>query len=171
MRSTTVAVTRTGRPPNWLFYQLNEEFHFTVDLAATSLNAKHWRYITPAQDALTVDWREAVYLSDCSSPCSGWLNPPYGREIGKWVKKARLSATPKTQIVCLLPARTDTTWWHADVRLADEIRFLKGRLRFSGQPNGAPFPSAIVVFSSHPRMEVWKDYTPSIRFVDYKESG
>jgi len=72
------------------------------------------------------------------------MNPPYGREIGKWVKKA-YEASVEALVVCLLPARTDTAWWH-DFVMKGEIRFLRGRLKFGGCKNSAPFPSAIVIF-------------------------
>lgn len=74
-----------------------------------------------------------------------WMNPPYGDEIGLWVKKAKLSSQDAT-IVCLLPARTDTKWWQDNVPEASLVVFIKGRLKFSNYSNSAPFPSAFVVF-------------------------
>ena len=75
-----------------------------------------------------------------------WLNPPYGRQIGKWVRKAYEEAQkPNTSVVCLLPARTDTAWFH-DYCVKGNITFLRGRLKFGGCRNSAPFPSMIVVF-------------------------
>ncbi len=74
------------------------------------------------------------------------MNPPYGREIGKWVKKAYDSTLAGATVVCLVPARTDTAWWF-DYCAKGEIRFLRGRLKFGGSKNAAPFPSAIIVFS------------------------
>ena len=74
------------------------------------------------------------------------MNPPYGRTIGQWIRKAWESSRNGATVVCLLPARTDTLWWHDCVSRATEIRFLKGRLRFEGAANSAPFPSAVVVF-------------------------
>jgi site-specific DNA-methyltransferase (adenine-specific) len=76
------------------------------------------------------------------------MNPPYGREIGKWVRKAYETAQAGRQavVVCLLPARTDTAWWH-DYAMKGEIRFLRGRLKFGGSKNSAPFPSALVIFN------------------------
>lgn len=73
------------------------------------------------------------------------MNPPYGREIGKWVRKAYESSLGGTTVVCLLPARTDTRWWH-DYCMKGEIRFIRGRLKFGGHKNSAPFPSAVVIF-------------------------
>ena len=78
-----------------------------------------------------------------------WLNPPYGREIGKWVRKAyEESLKPDTTVVCLLPARTDTKWFHDYVLPAGELEFIRGRLKFGGQKNAAPFPSMVVIFTS-----------------------
>jgi site-specific DNA-methyltransferase (adenine-specific) len=74
------------------------------------------------------------------------MNPPYGIEIARWVEKAYESARAGATVVCLLPARTDTRWWHLYVMQADEIRFVKGRLRFVGAKASAPFPSSVVVF-------------------------
>ena len=78
------------------------------------------------------------------------MNPPYaGREIGKWVEKAYQSAQGGATVVCLLPAKTDTPWWH-DYCMQGEIRFIRGRIRFKGQPWNASFPSAIVIFKATP---------------------
>lgn len=74
------------------------------------------------------------------------MNPPYGREVGKWVKKACEESRENAEfVVCLLPARTDTSWWH-DYCLKGEIYFIRGRLKFGSAKNSAPFPSAIVCF-------------------------
>ena len=72
-----------------------------------------------------------------------WMNPPYGREIGAWMKKA---SETKGLVVCLVPARTDTKWWHDYAMKAKEIRFVRGRLHFGDSKNSAPFPSAVVIF-------------------------
>ncbi len=85
-------------------------------------------------DGLALTW-----LGTC------WMNPPYGRKIGQWVRKAYESSLLGATVVCLLPARTDTAWWH-DYVVKGEIRFLRGRLKFGGQKNSAPFPSAVVVY-------------------------
>ena len=74
-----------------------------------------------------------------------WMNPPYGRDIKHWVKKAYESSLTGTTVVCLLPARTDTAWWH-DYCMKGNIEFIRGRLKFGNSKNSAPFPSAIVVF-------------------------
>jgi site-specific DNA-methyltransferase (adenine-specific) len=73
------------------------------------------------------------------------MNPPYGREIGKWMKKAVEEWKRGNTVVCLVPARTDTAWWH-DYAIKGEIRFIRGRLKFGGGKSSAPFPSAIVIF-------------------------
>ena len=160
--------------PQWLFDLLDEEFGFVADLAATPGNAKHERYLSPATDAFQQDWRRFLHAGEVPyeragadlglAPCSGWLNPPYGRDVSRWVYKATLTGDPRTRVVCLLPARTDTTWWHKYVRLASEVRLLKGRLRFSNAEQGAPFPSAIVIFGGAPTASG----EPVFRFVDYR---
>ena len=121
--------------PQDLFDDLDRVYRFEVDVCATPENAKCAVFYTREQDGLAQDWRGTC-----------WMNPPYGREIGKWVSKARLSAEENgATVVCLLPARTDTRWWHEHCSLG-HITFIKGRLKFGGSKNGAPFPSAIVVF-------------------------
>ena len=121
--------------PQKLFDELSEQFDFQTDVCAIPENAKCPTYFTPEMDGLSQDW-----VGVC------WMNPPYGREIGKWVKKARMSSLENgATVVCLLPARTDTAWWH-DNCFAGEITFIRGRLKFGGAKHGAPFPSAIVTF-------------------------
>ena len=124
--------------PQGLFDVLNNEFGFTLDVCATRENAKTYKSFMRPEDGLQENWGRYR--------C--WMNPPYGREIGKWVQKAHESAQAGALVVCLLPSRTDTRWWHDYVMKASEIRFIKGRLKFSGHKNGAPFPSVIVVFQS-----------------------
>lgn len=122
--------------PQWLFDQLNEEFHFTLDVCADSQNAKCARYFTREQDGLSEEWAGTV-----------WCNPPYGRTIGLWVKKvAEFVASGGGLAVMLLPARTDTRWFHDYIYGKAEIRFLRGRLRFGDATENAPFPSMIVIF-------------------------
>ncbi len=127
--------------PQNLFDELNAKHHFTLDVCATAENAKCHHYFSPEVDGLSKDWKDNI--------C--WMNPPYGREIGKWVKKAWESSHIDWQhkgatVVCLLPARTDTAWWH-DYCIKGEITFIRGRLKFGGHKNSAPFPSAIVIFN------------------------
>jgi phage N-6-adenine-methyltransferase len=120
--------------PQNLFDELDAEFGFELDVCATSANAKCRRYFTPADDGLAQAWRGVC-----------WMNPPYGDEIARWVRKALESSLLGATVVCLVPARTDTRWWQ-DVCELGEVRFLRGRLRFNGGRTGAPFPSAVVVF-------------------------
>jgi phage N-6-adenine-methyltransferase len=121
--------------PHDLFDRLNAVFHFTLDPCATAANAKCKRYFTIAEDGLSQDWDgERVFM-----------NPPYGRAVVDWVKKA---SEAKALVVCLLPARTDTKWWHEYVvGRGASVSFLKGRLRFSDSAASAPFPSAIAIFT------------------------
>lgn len=130
----------TSRSSEWttpqdFFEALDQQFHFTLDPCATPQNAKCKRYFTKADDGLAQPWTGRVFM-----------NPPYGRQIGKWVRKAYEESQKNAEIVvCLLPARTDTRWWH-DYCLKGEILFVKGRLKFGDAKNAAPFPSAIVCF-------------------------
>ena len=132
--------------PQELFDELNKEFNFDTDLCASDKNAKCSRYVKKGDGA---------YDNNDSLPYvykSAFMNPPYGRNIGKFVRKAYMLAfrDGKT-IVCLLPARTDTKWWH-NYCMKGEIRFLQGRVKFinpddrTAKPQSAPFPSAIVIF-------------------------
>jgi phage N-6-adenine-methyltransferase len=125
--------------PQDFYDKLNEEFHFTLDVCATPENAKCERYFTKEQDGLAQTW---------DGVC--WMNPPYGREIGKWMKKAYEESQElhgPAVVVCLVPARTDTAWWH-NYAVLGQIRYIKGRLKFGGGKSGAPFPSAVVIFYS-----------------------
>jgi phage N-6-adenine-methyltransferase len=122
--------------PEKLFQSLHSEFSFTVDVCAEPANTKCPQFFSPEQDGLRQDWRGVC-----------WMNPPYGRAIGAWGKKAFQSSRKGATVVCLLPARTDTRWWHDFVLPhAAEVRFLRGRVKFGGQENSAPFPSSLVVF-------------------------
>lgn len=118
------------------FDHLNDEFHFNVDVCATPDNAKCDTYFTKENDGLSQLW----------GGYTCWCNPPYGREIGKWVQKAFLSSKDGSTVVMLLPARTDTKWFHEYIYNQAEIRFIKGRLKFGNSKNSAPFPSMVVVF-------------------------
>lgn len=121
--------------PGSIFDELNKEFCFDLDPCSSHENKKCRRYFTKVEDGLAQDWgRSTVFM-----------NPPYGREIGKWMKKAYESSLNGATVVCLVPSRTDTVWWH-DYALKGEIRFIKGRLKFGKSKNNAPFPSAVVIF-------------------------
>ena len=120
--------------PQDFFNALNAEFGFQVDVCAGLTNAKCPFFFDEAVDGLKMCWRGVC-----------WMNPPYGREMPKWIQKAYESAQEGATVVCLLPARTDTAAWH-DYCMKGEIRFIRGRLKFGGHTNSAPFPSAVVIF-------------------------
>ena len=128
--------------PQLFFDALNAEHHFDVDVCATANNAKCERYYTKEQDGLSQQWKGVC-----------WMNPPYGREIGKWMRKAYESSLYGATVVCLVPARTDTAWWH-DYAMKGEVEFVRGRLKFGGSKSNAPFPSAIVTFWAARDVEV-----------------
>lgn len=121
--------------PEKTYLALHQEFGFTLDPCCTHDNAVCARHFTPEENGLARSWLgETVFM-----------NPPYGREIYRWMEKAYQSSRNGATVVCLVPARTDTKWWH-DFAVHGEVRFLKGRLKFGGCKNNAPFPSAVVVF-------------------------
>jgi len=130
----------TSNTPEWetpqdLFDELNKEFKFTLDVCATKENAKCKKYYTKDDNGLDKDWDGVI-----------WCNPPYGREISAWVEKAYVSLC---KTVMLIPARTDTKYFHNYIynKPNTEIRFIKGRLKFSNSKNSAPFPSMLVIFN------------------------
>lgn len=135
MRSS--ATDDWATPPEF-FAKLDAEFFFDVDVCASNSNAKCPIFFSKEDDGLEQDWAD---YSCC------FMNPPYGREIGKWVKKAAESGT---EVVGLLPARTDTKWFHDYIYGRAEIRFVKGRLKFGGGSNSAPFPSMVVIWNRAP---------------------
>jgi phage N-6-adenine-methyltransferase len=132
--------------PKELFNKYNEQFCFDIDVCATHENALVPEYYTKENDALTQDW-----VGTC------WMNPPYGRQIGLFMKKAYEESLKGATVVCLVPSRTDTRWWH-EYAMKGEIEFIRGRLKFinrtfpSWRPDGnfkispAGFPSAVIVF-------------------------
>tara|TARA_Y100000401_G_scaffold55907_1_gene44278 strand:+ start:19707 stop:20198 length:492 start_codon:yes stop_codon:yes gene_type:complete len=132
------STTNEWATPNDLFEALDDEFGFTLDPCATDDNHKCKKYYTKETNGLIQDWRDEVVF----------MNPPYGRAIGKWVEKAaHETAHQDCTVVCLIPARPDTKYWHNYIfPYASEIRFLKGRVKFGDGAAGAPFPSAIVIF-------------------------
>ena len=120
--------------PQNLFDELNREFGFIIDVCASPKNQKC--PVAFYSGALEIPWIGPA-----------WMNPPYGREIAKWLSKADMEAKRGVTVVCLIPARTDTSWWH-EIVMKYEIRFLRGRLSFTnenGKRGCAPFPSAIIV--------------------------
>lgn len=119
------------------FEILDDEFSFSLDPCCTHESAKTSRHFTEEDDGLSQDWEGSVVF----------MNPPYGRQIGKWIEKAFLEGKKeKTVVVCLIPSRTDTRYWHEFVMRAKEIRLVRGRLKFGDGKGSAPFPSAVVVF-------------------------
>ena len=119
--------------PQEFFDRLNARHDFTLDPCSTHANAKCARHYTAAENGLAHSWQNERV----------WMNPPYGREIGAWMKKAYEESRGSALVVCLVPARTDTAWWH-DYATKGEIVFVRGRLKFGGQKNSAPFPSAVI---------------------------
>lgn len=120
--------------PQNFFDKLNDEFKFTLDVCASKENAKCKNYFTIKEDALKQDWGGVCFM-----------NPPYGRNISKWIEKAYIESQKGAVIVCLIPARTDTKYWH-EFCFKGEVRFIKGRLKFGDGKKDAPFPSAVVIF-------------------------
>lgn len=125
--------------PQDFYDRLNEEFHFTLDPCASPATAKCAKYYTAEDNGLAQDWGgETVFC-----------NPPYGRDIWQWCRKCRDEARkPNTTVVMLVHARTDTRWFHDFVYGFAELRFVRGRLKFGGSKNSAPFPSMIAIFKN-----------------------
>lgn len=113
------------KTPKEVYDKLNQEFQFDFDPCPSN----------PNFNGLTVSWGK-----------SNFVNPPYGREIGKWIKKGFEQWQLGKTVVFLIPSRTDTIWWHSYIMKASEIRFIKGRIKFDGAINSAPFPSCIAIF-------------------------
>lgn len=143
--------------PQELLDVLTQQFPFTLDVCATPENAKCERYFTKDDDGLAQSWQ--------GHTC--WMNPPYSA-IGDWMRKAAEEGQKEeTCVVCLIPSRTDTRYWHEHVMQADEIRFLRGRLKFGNSKNSAPFPSAVVIFRP-PGWRLWGLEAPSVVGWDWK---
>lgn len=131
------STTDLWNTPQAFFDELNAEFHFTLDPCANDDNHKCDKYYTEQQDGLLQDWGGQIVF----------CNPPYGRAIGAWVRKCyEESRKPNTLVVMLIPARTDTSYFHDYIYHKAELRFIRGRLHFNEAPQGAPFPSMVVVF-------------------------
>jgi len=168
------SATDEWETPDDLFQGLHAVFKFTRDVCATAENAKRPKYWTKADDALSKKWRGVCWcnppygepenacpdmnapLDQCKKCCQkrGHHNPKYRPGIGDWVKKAATATAGGATVVMLLPARTDTRWFHQWIWCEAlggpykgvSLRFIRGRLRFGGAKNSAPFPSMIVVF-------------------------
>ena len=120
--------------PHGFFADLDEEFHFTLDVCASQDNAKCARYFTAADDGLTQPWEGVC-----------WMNPPYGRGVERWIRKAYESALQGATVVCLVKSTTETQWWQTYTPHA-EIRYIKGRITFHGAKHRAPFSVCLVIF-------------------------
>ena len=127
--------------PQTFYDALDAEFHFTLDAASTHANAKCPKHFTAAEDGLSRSWSGETV----------WCNPPYGRAIGAWVRKCREEADNGATVVLLIPARTDTAYFHEYILGRAELRWVRGRLKFGNAKNSAPFPSVVAVFT--PRQE------------------
>lgn len=130
-----LSTKRDWETPQAFFEHWDEQYGFTLDAAASAANRKCDAYLDEAIDALSQPWPGVV-----------WCNPPYSHGIGAWVRKGYEEAERGSTVVMLIPARTDTGWWHDYVMRAAEIWLVRGRIRFSGSPINAPFPSCVVVF-------------------------
>jgi site-specific DNA-methyltransferase (adenine-specific) len=144
-------------PPD-VYAALDREFTFRMDAAASPENFKWWAWFGPEhtqeifRDALAVDWWDELGGPE-GLAATVWLNPPYSK-CREFIAKAAAEAAKGCTVVCLVPSRTDTRWWHAHVwdetkhqpRPGVEIRFVRGRLKFGGATAGAPFPSVVIVF-------------------------
>ena len=124
--------------PHDFYEELNREFNFNLDPCANEDNAKCKIFFTEENDGLKQDWEGHTVF----------CNPPYGREIPKWVEKCyQEGQKDNTTVVMLIPSRTDTKWFHNYIYGKSEIRFIKGRLKFGDSKNSAPFPSMVVIFN------------------------
>lgn len=129
--------TNEWETPQYVFDELNNEFNFDLDPCATKENAKCSKFFTEEQDGLKQNW----------GGHNVFCNPPYGRKIKDWVRKTyEESLKPNTTVVMLIPARTDTSYFHDYIYGKAEIRFIRGRLKFGNAKNSAPFPSMIVIY-------------------------
>lgn len=137
-KSLLSSKTDLWETPQDFFEKLNDEFNFNLDPCALPTNAKCSEYFTPDIDGLKQDWGgKRVFC-----------NPPYGRKLGTWVKKCYEESKKGTMVVMLIPARTDTAYFHDYIYNKAEIRFLRGRLKFSNAKNCAPFPSMLVIYAN-----------------------
>jgi phage N-6-adenine-methyltransferase len=121
--------------PQEFFDKYNALYGFNLDVCANQDNAKCSNFFSIEDNGLEQEWKGSC-----------WMNPPYGREIIHWMRKAYESSLCGATVVCLVPARTDTKWWH-EYAMKGDIEFIKGRLKFGNSKNSAPFPSAVIVFA------------------------
>lgn len=133
LRNKFTSIREDWETPDSLFDPLNQEFSFTLDVCATPENAKCIEFFTKEHDGLLQPW---------TGTC--WMNPPFGKQ-SRWVEKAYLESLRGCTVVCLLPSRTNTNWWH-DYCMKGEVRFIRGRPKFKGAKYGLPQPLAVVIF-------------------------
>jgi site-specific DNA-methyltransferase (adenine-specific) len=130
--------------PQWLFDELNAKYGpLALDVCSSNGNGKcPFNIEYPRSNGLELSWTKFGNRT-------AWMNPPYGREIGKWVKKAYEESQKGCLVVCLLPSRTDTKWFHNYIYNKQNVavQFISGRLKFGAAVNSAPFPSMVVVFN------------------------
>lgn len=141
---------REWETPEAIFQPLRKEFNLTIDVCANTENTKCKVYFDRKLNGLTVNWAEKLKIVGGDGAC--WMNPPYGRGIDNWIKKAHEESLKGVTTVALIPARTDTSWFHTYIHGKQEVRFIKGRIKFVDAESSAPFPSMIVIF--RPTQEV-----------------
>lgn len=152
MKLTSGLVTSesdTWATPWALFRLYDAEFRFTLDVCATVDNTKCGRFFSPEVDGLSQSW--------AGERC--WMNPPYGQALPFWVEKAALS---RTLVVALLPARTDTKWFHQWVAPFAQCQFLKGRVKFLGHGSASPFPSVMAIYGNGRTCVEWRDWKSEV---------
>jgi len=120
--------------PDEIFDPLNDEFHFTLDVSASPENTRCHDFFSEGDDGLTKDWNGSC-----------WMNPPFNKK-SQWIKKAYQESLKGATVACLIPARTNTNWFHDYCLRYGEVRFIRGRPKFKGAKHGLPQPLAIVVF-------------------------
>ncbi|MAH47319.1 adenine methyltransferase [Candidatus Pacearchaeota archaeon] len=152
MNKSTQLVMFSSKTGDWetpqdFFEKLSWRFGpFDLDPCANAQSAKCGKFFTKEDDGIAQEW----------TGYTAFVNPPYGRGIEKWIKKGYDEALKSnTKVVMLIPARTDTKYWHQYVMKADEVYFVKGRLKFGDSDNSAPFPSAVVVFDGGNRQQIF----------------
>ena len=132
------SVRQDWETPTALYVEMNNEFNFTLDAAAADHNTKCDLYFTEVDDSMTKSW----------APHTVWLNPPYGKgySLAQWVKKSHAESLLGATVVMLIPARTNTNWFHEYCLRYGEVRFIKGRPKFGGADHGLPQPLCFIIF-------------------------
>jgi phage N-6-adenine-methyltransferase len=146
--------------PQDFFDKLNFIYQFNLDPCTDGKNSKCEDYFTKEDDGLSQDW----------SGKRVFMNPPYGREIKQWMKKAHEESLKGALVVCLVPSRTDTFWWH-EYAMKGRIEFLRGRLKFGDAIDSAPFPSAVVVFEPNSSIKSGTRNKATIKTITRRNSG